>query len=79
MNSDFFLAQRILRGDEEALRSFYEAHFGRVYHFVLIRVSGDHHQAEEIVQDTFLAGLRAMERFLGESSLYSWLCGIAKH
>lgn len=79
MKTDFHLARRILDGDEEALRVFYDTYFARVYHFVLIRVGGDHHQAEEIVQDTFVASMRAMHRFVGTSTLYSWLCGIAKH
>jgi RNA polymerase sigma-70 factor (ECF subfamily) len=79
LKSDYLLAQRILRGDEKALRVFYDAHFGRIYHFVLARVDMDHQRAEDVVQETFLSGLRALDRYSGESSLYSWLCGIAKH
>jgi RNA polymerase sigma-70 factor (ECF subfamily) len=79
LKSDYLLAQRILRGDEKALRVFYDAHFERIYHFVLTRVDLDHQRAEEVVQETFLSGLRGLPRYSGESSLYSWLCGIAKH
>ncbi len=35
--------------------------------------------AEEVVQETFLAALRARERFAGQSSERTWLVGILKH
>jgi len=79
LRTDYLLAQRIAVGDEEALRAFYDAHFERIYHFVLARVDRDHQRAEDVVQETLLAALRSLSRFSGDSSLYSWLCAIAKH
>ena len=79
MNPDYLIAQRILHGDEDALSVFYDAHFERVYYFVLARVDGNHSDAEDVVQDTFLACLRTLGNFAGGASLYSWLCAIAKH
>jgi len=35
--------------------------------------------AEDLVQETFLAGLKAKERFSGRSSERTWLTGILKH
>ncbi len=35
--------------------------------------------AEEVVQETFLAALRARERFEGQSTERTWLVGILKH
>jgi RNA polymerase sigma-70 factor (ECF subfamily) len=35
--------------------------------------------AEELVQETFLAGLRAREGFAGQSSERTWLVGILRH
>lgn len=35
--------------------------------------------AEELVQETFLAALKARERFAGNSSEKTWLIGILKH
>jgi RNA polymerase sigma-70 factor (ECF subfamily) len=36
----------------------------------------DHHSAEDVVQEAWLAALRGMEHFEGRSSLRSWVCGI---
>jgi RNA polymerase sigma-70 factor (ECF subfamily) len=35
--------------------------------------------AEDLVQETFLAAVRAYDKFGGRSSVRSWLCGILKH
>lgn len=59
---------------DEALSAEYSA----VYRYVL---SLTHHvqEAEDITQEAFLRALNAKERFSGESSLYTWLCTIAKN
>lgn len=35
--------------------------------------------AEEITQNTFFKAMTAKKRFKGDSSEFTWLCGIAKH
>lgn len=40
---------------------------------------GDRHVAENVVQETFLAALRAQQRFQGDASERTWLTGILKH
>jgi RNA polymerase sigma factor (sigma-70 family) len=37
---------------------------------------GDESEAEDLVQETLLQGIRSAERFRGGSSLYTWLHGI---
>ncbi len=49
-----------------------------LFRFALQRV-GDPSAAEDLVQETFLAALRAKERFQGRSSEKTWLFGILKH
>ena len=55
-----------------------EAYGDYLYRYAVLRVK-DAAQAEDLVQDTFLAALRARERFKGTSSEKTWLVGILKH
>ncbi|MBI2821955.1 MAG: sigma-70 family RNA polymerase sigma factor [Acidobacteria bacterium] len=49
-----------------------------LHRYALSRVL-DHGVAEELVQETFLAGLKSFERFQGQSSVQTWLIGILRH
>lgn len=62
------------RISEEALAAEYEA----VYHYVL-SLCRDDSVAQDVTQETFLRAMRASTQFRGCSSLYTWLCAIAKN
>ena len=49
-----------------------------LFRFALMRVR-DPSVAEELVQETFLAALKGMQGFQGQSSERTWLVGILKH
>jgi RNA polymerase sigma-70 factor (ECF subfamily) len=49
-----------------------------LYRFALLRVHNPE-VAEDLVQETFSAGLSGVERFSGKSSERTWLVGILKH
>ena len=49
-----------------------------VYRF-LLALTGDAHQAEELLQETFYQAFLHIDRFEGRSSLYTWLCCIGKN
>lgn len=49
-----------------------------LYSYALGRLS-DKTAAEDIVQETFLAALKARDKFSGNSSVQTWLVGILKH
>lgn len=49
-----------------------------LYSYALLRLR-DRELAEEIVQETFLAALKAYRNFAGQSSEKTWLVGILKH
>ena len=49
-----------------------------LYRFACFRVN-DEAQAENLVQDTFLAGLKSVDRFRGGATVKTWLTGILKN
>lgn len=59
---------------EEALAAEYEA----VYRYVL-SLCRDNTTAQDITQETFLKAMKSASQFQGASSLYTWLCAIAKN
>lgn len=68
----------IARGEEHAIRSLYCTHADGLFGFIYRRVGQSREDAEEIVQDTFLAALKLADTCHGESTVFSWLCGLAK-
>ena len=63
-----------MRGFEE----LYHTQGKPVYRF-LLSLTGDPHQAEELLQETFYQAFLHIDRFEGRSSLYTWLCCIGKN
>ncbi len=55
-----------------------EEHGDVLYRYALTRVRKPE-VAQDLVQETLLAAMRSFERFAGQSSVRSWLCGILKH
>lgn len=78
-SDDVELRDRITRGDAGAAEEFLARHLDSLYEFVHHRVGGDRTRAEDLVQETFLAALQGVASFDGRSSLYTWLCGIARN
>ncbi|MDB6169623.1 MAG: sigW 5 [Verrucomicrobia bacterium] len=62
-------------GSTQALEQIIAVYRPRIYAQAL-RLTRNHHEAEEIVQDTFLRAYRAAPNFRGESSLSTWLHAI---
>jgi len=76
---DLKLAAGVSRGDADAFNSFYSRHADLVFGFILHQLNGSRADAEEIWQDTFLAAIRMLPSYQGQSRLLSWLCSIARH
>lgn len=53
-------------------------HGDAMFRYAMLRLR-DTDQAEDVVQESFLAALAARERFSGRSSERTWLIGILKH
>jgi RNA polymerase sigma-70 factor (ECF subfamily) len=75
---DAELIEGIRRADQACFNQLYERYFQRVYNFSYVRVR-NHADTEEIVQETFTAVFRSIEAFRGQSTLLSWIYGIAKN
>jgi RNA polymerase sigma-70 factor (ECF subfamily) len=60
---------------EQDFRQFVEDHYDRLFRAARF-MCGDPEAAEDLVQDTFLAAGRSLERFEGRSAPYTWLYGI---
>ncbi len=68
-----FLARR----DELSFRELYHRHTPALYQLALRLVGWNVHEAEEVVQDTWMRAIEALDGFRWESSLRTWLSGIA--
>jgi RNA polymerase sigma-70 factor (ECF subfamily) len=68
--------ERAQRGDPEALDWLVRAHWERVQRLIL-RMFGPRQDLEDLVQTTFLETLRALPNFRRESSLSTFVSGIA--
>jgi RNA polymerase sigma-70 factor (ECF subfamily) len=74
--TDEALLAAALGGANADFGSIVERHQGAVRSF-LRRLTGNHAEADDLAQETFIAAWAQLGRFRGESSLRAWLCGIA--
>jgi RNA polymerase sigma-70 factor (ECF subfamily) len=74
--SDAALARRAAKGDRAAFESIVARHRDRVY-TIALRVVGNEADAEDALQETFVAAWRALGGFGGRSQLSTWLYRIA--
>ena len=52
---------------------------GRKVFLYLMTLCGNADTAEELTQETFYRALRSVKKYKGESSVYTWLCSIARN
>ena len=72
---DRALVQALRRGDERAAEQLLESYGGAMRRFAAGLV-GSAAIADEVVQETWIAVLRGIDRFEGRSSLKTWIFGI---
>jgi len=70
------LVERCRQGDLTAFEEVYRAHSGRLYS-VACRMLGNPTDAEDLLQEIFLAAHRKLDSFRGESALGTWLYRLA--
>jgi len=73
------LVEKLRSGDSAAMEEFYNLYRKRLYSLILEQVDRDEAVAEDLVQEVFLAVLGSLDKFRGDSQLYTWLRSIAFH
>src|SRR5438046_1774864 len=67
---------RARAGDEDAFRSLVERH-SRTLFSLAFRMTGNEHDAEDVVQESLLRAYRKIESFDARASFRTWLYRIA--
>ena len=73
---DLVLVQRTQQGDlpayDELIRRYQERIYATIYH-----MTGNHEDANDLAQETFIKAFTAIKTFKGDSSFYTWVYRIA--
>lgn len=74
--TDAAAVARTLAGERDAYRVLVERHSNYVYRLAF-RMTGNPHDAEEIVQEAFLRGYQKLQQFAGNANFGTWVYRIA--
>jgi len=74
--SDAMAVERTLAGDRDAYRVLVERH-SRAVHRMAYRMTGNPHDAEEVVQESFLRAYQKLKQFAGNANFGTWVYRIA--
>jgi RNA polymerase sigma-70 factor (ECF subfamily) len=73
------LIASVLRKDRKAAARLVAGHIDAVYGYARSRLAPRADLVDDVVQDVFLAALNGLATFQVQSSLRTWLLGIARH
>jgi RNA polymerase sigma-70 factor (ECF subfamily) len=74
--SDAVAVERTLAGDRDAYRVLVERHSHNVFRLAY-RMTGNRHDAEEVVQEAFLRGYQKLGQFAARANFGTWVYRIA--
>src|SRR5712692_1515118 len=74
--SDAIAVERTLAGDRDAYRVLVERHSHNVFRLAY-RMTGNRHDAEEVVQEAFLRGYQKLSQFASRANFGTWVYRIA--
>ena len=75
-DSDAIAVERTLAGDRDAYRVLVERHSHNVFRLAY-RMTGNRHDAEEVVQEAFLRGYQKLRQFAARANFGTWVYRIA--
>ena len=73
------LIAAVLEKDRKATAELVARYADPVYNYVARRLAPRGDLAEDVVHEVFIVALQGLHAFAGQSSLLSWLLGIARH
>ena len=62
----------------QSIEVIYRQYASVVYRYLFAKIR-DENIAEEVTQETFYQAVKSLDRFKGQSSASTWLCGIANN
>src|SRR5580693_3042952 len=74
--SDAIAVERTLAGDRDAFRVLVERHSPNVFRLAY-RMTGNRHDAEEVVQEAFLRSYQKLGQFAARANFGTWVYRIA--
>ena len=77
-DEDSPVVEAVRSGDTDAFRTLVERHQRRLY-AVILRLTGDPGQAEELAHETFVKAYRSLPDFRGDAVFGTWLVQIGIH
>ena len=75
-DSDAIAVERTLAGDRDAFRVLVERHSPNVFRLAY-RMTGNQHDAEEVVQEAFLRAYQKLSQFAARANFGTWVYRIA--
>jgi RNA polymerase sigma factor (sigma-70 family) len=75
--SEADLVARLKAGDEDAAHEFFDRYAARIRRFVANSLGAAADEADDILQETFIALADALPFFRGDSSIFTFACAIA--
>ncbi len=76
---DLTLARRAATGDESALAALFGRYGDPLFAFICHQLTKSGQDAKEVWQDTWLAAVRSLASYQGQSGFFTWLGAIARH
>lgn len=74
--NDAAVVAQVIAGDQESFRVLVQRHSGPIFRLAF-RMTGNEHDAEDIVQETFLRAYRALRKFESRANFGTWLHRVA--
>jgi RNA polymerase sigma-70 factor, ECF subfamily len=72
------LLSRLKKGEPKAVSEWYAEYSPRLMSYIGKKISS-HKDCEELTQEVFLGCLKHLPLFRGKSSIFTWMCSIARH